>query len=132
MRSKEIRVFVGGDMHNLMVKECFKDKYHIRSMSSLVREALDLYFQRGIEVPVISSIKEQKPLSNPEIIQKKQEPDPDIKSVFSVSGGIKPGPGVHQRLEAIGIKSIDVVRARRAMRTGLEYNKDLEKYFDIV
>jgi ribosomal protein L11 len=75
--------------------------------------------QKGITMPDMSKVKE-RPI-----------PDPDIKHSFHL-GEIMPGPGVVGRLRAAGINPLDITKAKRAKGKGLEYNKELEKYFDLL
>ena len=89
-------------------------------------------------VPMSYPTNELKPLVNPEnpglVIpdsSPKAEVDPDIKQAFSISS-IKAGPGVPQRLRALGIEPSDVIRAKRARSRGSVDNMELEKYFDLV
>jgi hypothetical protein len=95
------------------------------------------YIQNGVIVTkeIQEELKEivKEGLTMPDMTKVRQRPvvDPDIKTSFHLSE-IKGGPGVVKRLEAAGIKAIDIVKAKRAKARGVTYDMTLEKYFDLL
>lgn len=73
----------------------------------------------------------QKGLIIPEM-KERVRPDPDIKHAFSLSHDIRPGDGVVGRLRAAGIDPLEITKAKRNKRRGVEYDKTLEQYFDLL
>ena len=72
---------------------------------------------------------QEKGLNVTEVVNIKR--DPEIQEV-SLTSDIKPGDGVVKRLTEAGVKAYDIVRAKRNKRAGREYDKSLEKYFDLL
>jgi hypothetical protein len=99
------------------------------------------YIQNGVIVTkqiqeeLNTIIQEQEPIHTglimPDMSKVRVRPDPDIKHSFSLHE-IKPGDGETHRLKAIGIDPVDIVKARRNMRAGREYDKSLEQYFNLL
>lgn len=74
----------------------------------------------------------QKGLIIPDMTKTRLRPDPDIKNSFHLSHDIRPGDGVTMRLKAAGIDPLSIVKAKRNKRRGVEYDKSLEQYFDLL
>lgn len=74
----------------------------------------------------------QKGLIIPDMTKTRVRPDPDIKNSFHLSHEIRPGDGVVGRLRAAGINPLEITKAKRNKRRGVEYDKELEQYFDLL
>jgi len=127
MKNKEIRLFIDPELFNKLQKESKKNKYAPRTMSSIVKEALDLYFTSVPEIRESIIIEKGLTFSTSSIPVE----DLEIQEV-SLTSDIKPGDGVVKRLTEAGVKAYDIVRAKRNKRAGREYDKSLEKYFDLL
>jgi len=137
------------------------DKYLSKSVTTIIHEALAMYFlrkdlERGLPrtevmlrnqplsvaqypVPVsecipLEPIEEptQTGIIMPNMTKTRVRPDPSIKHVSLFAHEIKPGPGVTNRLIAAGITPIDIVKAKRNRAAGRDWDKSLEQYFDLL
>lgn len=118
---KQLRVNLHPDVYNELEKRLNIGTPQEKTISMLVREALEVYLSKGVEVPK-EVIKEPiGSILHPGIDV--TMPEPKVND---------PGPGAVGRLQAAGINPVDVVRARRAKRFGRDYDKSLEPYFDML
>lgn len=74
----------------------------------------------------------QKGLIMPDMSKTRVRPDPSIKNSFHLSHDIRPGDGVTGRLKAAGLSPLEITKAKRNKRRGVEYDKSLEQYFDLL
>ena len=90
-------------------------------------------FSHPLTELVVEEIKEEpKGLIMPDMTKMRVRPDPDIKNSFHLSHDIRPGDGVVGRLKAIGVDPLSIIKARRNMQRGRDYDKSLEQYFDLL
>jgi hypothetical protein len=142
--TSELRLMLNKELIDKLKIEATKNKYAPRTMSSIVREALDLYFSTPVKSGV-ARFNELEYITAKDIQEKglrlddlvKTVPDEEIHAAMSLSGeiptsDIRPGPGVAHRLQILGIRPLDVIKARRSKAAGREYNKELEQYFDLL
>jgi hypothetical protein len=123
-------------------EEQLATKYNPKSITTIVQEALAMYFMAKdkerypIPAPdkigaedIVSNIppEEFKGLIIPET-KDKPEQDKNIKHSFSIAEG----PGAVGRMKLYGIDPNKVIAAKRAMRAGRDYDKELEKYFNLI
>lgn len=118
---KQLRVNLHPDVYSELEKRLNIGTPQEKTISTLVREALEAYLSQGVGVSK-EAIKE--PVGS--ILH------PGIGVTMPETKVNEPGPGAAGRLQAAGINPVDVVRARRAKRFGREYDKSLEPYFDML
>ena len=85
---KEIRVLVDAHLREQLFKHMNLGPYAKRTLSSIVREALDLYFQNIGKVKIISEVKPLEGMSNPK--------QPSDHGSFKVPGPFHLGARVTQ------------------------------------
>ena len=146
---KKISVNLSPEILKRLKEEREYDKYLSKSVTTIIHEALAMYFlrkdlERGMPITELS-VKQypltldecspepiQKGLIMPDMSKTRVRPDPDIKNSFHLSHDIRPGDGVTGRLKAIGVDPLSIIKARRNRQRGREYDKSLEQYFDLL
>jgi hypothetical protein len=123
-----------------LVQEIIKVHYNLKRVSTLTQADLDAIKEiwntpasvSAVHYPVPVSDCSQEPvgLTIPESGDKPEQ-DKEIKPAFHL-GEIVPGPGVVGRMKLYGIDPNKVIAAKRAMNAGREYDKELEKYFNLI
>lgn len=73
----------------------------------------------------------QKGLIIPDMTKTRVRPDPN-KHISIFAHEIRPGDGVVGRLKAAGLDPLEITKAKRNKRRGVEYDKSLEQYFDLL
>ena len=110
-----IRVNVGLYLQDCIEQELKNDLSKTRSITTIIRDALELYFKSKLGVRVISEVKTLENLSDPE--------------TSSVVGPPKP---IHKVRQEVLPELHLIRRALRAKEAGLEYNQLMEQHFHLL